>query len=138
MKRLFLFSVIATIIIAITGGALDVKLINSGGHPQKILENIFEIFLIWLFISATFWAVYDRLFSWATVTLCISSIFLWWVVHDMTLGVGLGQGLDYIGAGKSDQWFGAIFQQSGWLYIIVRLIWYLLGVFTYFRLAKEV
>ena len=61
----------------------------------------------------------------------------WWITHDIFLGYLITGDLLYIGQGKFDQFMGRIFQQSGLLYVGIRIFILTLMVGTYFRLDPE-
>jgi hypothetical protein len=59
------------------------------------------------------------------------------MAHDVLINLGVGVGIDYIGQGSFDQFFGRIFQQSGWVYLVFRLFLFSLGTLTYFEIIKD-
>jgi hypothetical protein len=63
---------------------------------------------------------------------------LWWTVHDLTTGwFILGKPL-HISSDPISQWFGAAFQQSGWLMLGWRLLWLFLLTTGYLMLSFNI
>jgi hypothetical protein len=63
---------------------------------------------------------------------------LWWTVHDLTTGwFILGKPL-HISSDPISQFFGRIFQQSGWLMLGWRLLWLFLLTMGYLTLSFNI
>jgi hypothetical protein len=123
------------------GAGLDLIIIHGGCNipsSAKILGNVIELLWIWscVYLMYVLFAPAVINSGWASALMVVNTLFAWWVFHDMVIGSGLGVGVDYIGQGNFDQFFGRIFQQSGWLYIGARLFLLLLGSLTYFSITK--
>jgi hypothetical protein len=129
------------LMISVFGASLDLLIIDAGckiPSGAKIMGNAMELFFIWLCIYLVYVLFAPVIINsgWASALMVVNTLFAWWVFHDMVIGSSLGVGVDYIGQGNFDQFFGRIFQQSGWLYIGARLFLLLLGSLTYFSITK--
>jgi hypothetical protein len=142
MRTVFFISVTClALTVAGLGAGLDVIIIEAGCNippAAKILGNVIELLWIWscVYLVYVLFAPVIINSGWASALMVVNTLFAWWVFHDMVIGSSLGVGADYVGQGNFDQFFGRIFQQSGWLYIGARLFLLLLGSLTYFSITK--
>jgi len=120
--------------LAALGGRHDVLIINQGcglAEGAKLLGNAIEISVVLL---AAF--LLERGF-WRHLLFIIIGTLLWWIAHDININLGLGVGIDYIGQGSFDQFFGRIFQQSGWLYLGFRAFILIILSLSYLSVKDE-
>ena len=111
---------------------------DINGNPEKteswkLLGNL--VSFIWIGVAVGLSALLTpkwRLLLWLPIF-----AFLWWLIHDLTLGLCLTGDPFYIGQGAFDQTFGRMFQQSGLLYAGFKSLWMGLGIATYLSLSKK-
>ena len=124
-------------VVAAIGTMYDVYLIGRDGgitEADKLIGNAVEITFIWIFVIA---AIIPRDSWWIVGIMFVNTLIFWWLCHDVFINIGLHVSVWYIGMGPFDQFMGAIFQQSGALYIGARLFLLLIGSLTYFSLTKK-
>lgn len=134
-RILFILAIIFVTIMAVIESRQDYWIITSGatGGMWKLWGN--TLCFGWILVGVLTISYFKR--SW-TIVLWIPILWMiWWIVHDMAIGLFLTGNPFHIGSGSFDQFFGRIFLQSGLFYILVRMFWTILMVLGYTRFAKE-
>ena len=136
---MFLISMLFAGVVAWAGALHDHFIIEQGcglHEKAKAIGNTLEILLVY-FVPLFFYSLWREKFGWSTIPFLISLLLIWWITHDVAMNLYLGVSVGYIGHGAFDQFFGAIFQQSGWLYLAIRGLVLFLGITAYLRLIKD-
>ena len=125
-------------IVAILGGSHDSIIILAGGpipSSAKLIGNVLELGLVWILVYFMSLILYRSF--WVILIMLINTLLIWWMAHDVSINLYLGVGIDYIGQGTFDQWWGRIALGSGWVSLVYRCSLLLIGTLSYFSITKE-
>lgn len=113
------WALLVIIVIGGVGAIIDVICIRMGRkitRAKKWIWNIVEMLAIWGLIIVP--AVKGGLPWGQQAMLCISSWFVWRIVHDGFIGLGIANDFLYVGKGAWDSKMLATYQNSKWFYFI--------------------
>jgi hypothetical protein len=134
-RILFVIAILFVIGITIIEARQDYWIITSGATmgKWKLWGNAYNFG--WILTGSLVLSYLSK--RW-TIILWIPILWLvWWMTHDTFIGIFLTDNPLYVGVGEWDQYFARIFQQSGGLYLGVRMFWTLLMILGYLRFERE-
>jgi len=118
--KLFMWAIMVCILVGGIGAIIDVRQIEKGKKItrfKKRLWNIVEMLIICVLITRK---GLEWNFEWFHIAiLWIDSWFIWRIVHDGYIGLGLKKDFLYVGSGAWDSKMLATYQNSKWLYFIL-------------------
>jgi len=116
----FIMMGLYAMIVGIFGGFLDYCIFRKGGSISRLMKfigNVIELAIVWvvcIYLREGFLPLQGLLLF------PITGI-MWWIAHDMSLGLLLKGSVWYIGETGWDKKMREMFQDSGFLYFVVRM-----------------
>ncbi len=136
MTEIILFIITIAFVIAVTLAEARhdywvIKFIYPGGKSKwKIWGNLYE--LAWIvFVSALCAVLFEK---WSPVLWILILWMVRWIVHDCAIGYFLTGNIWHIGTTGFDDFIGRIFQRSGLLYFIWKLVILVITTGSYFAI----
>ncbi len=117
--KILLSVMMIVLVVGSVGALIDIVQIQKGkkiSRAKKWFWNTVEMLIIGILITRR---VLDADFTWFHAgILWVSSWFMWRIVHDGFIGLGIADDFLYVGKGAWDSKMLAAYQNSKWFYFI--------------------